>query len=81
MIDSTIVDEILLIALELLPGDVAGMVIMNHEWPILDNDATRPSFDSGLLAGQDHVTGLGPSIDIGAGVRRIVEDGQNTPVV
>ena len=81
MIECAIVKEPLLIPLELLPGDVAGMVVVEDERPILDDDATRPPFDPGLLAGQDDVAGLGPSIDIGARVSRIVEDGQDTPVV
>ena len=56
-------------------------MVVEDERPILDDDATRPPFDPGLLAGQDDVAGLGPSIDIAARVRRIVEDGQDAPVV
>ena len=81
MIACAIVKEPLLVPLELLPGDVAGMVVVEDERPLLGDDAARPSFDPGLLAGQDDVAGLGPSIDIGACVRRIVEDGQDSPVV
>ena len=81
MVDRAIVEEPPLIPLELLPGDVAGMVVVEDERPILGDDATRPPLDPGLLAGQDDVAGLGPSIDIGARVSRIVEDGQDTPVV
>src|SRR4051794_17080623 len=81
MIECAIVKEPLLIPPELLPGDVGGMVIVEDERPILDDDAPRPPFDPGLLAGQDDVAGLGPPIDIGTRVLRIVEDGQGTPEV
>src|SRR5258708_34483732 len=70
MSECAIINEALLVPLELLPGDVGGMVVMEDERPILDDDATRPPFDPGLLAGQDDVAGLGHSIDIGARVLR-----------
>src|SRR3954468_24045251 len=81
MIECAIIQESSLIPPELLPGDVGGMVVVDDERPILGDDAARPPLDPGLLAGQDDAPGLGPSIDIGARVRRIVEDGQDTPVI
>ena len=81
MVDRAILEEPALIPLELFPGEVAGVVVVEHERPILGDDATRPPFDPGLLAGQDDVAGPGPPIDIGARVSRIVEDGQDTPVI
>src|SRR6478609_3988712 len=81
MIECAIVKKPLLIPSVLPPRDVAGMVVVEDERPILDRDAARPSFDPRLLAGQDDVASLGPSIDIGSRVSRIVEDGQDTSVV
>src|SRR4051794_15686321 len=81
MVDRAIVEEPPLIPLELLPAEVAGVVVVEHERPILGDDATRPPLDPRLLAGQDDVAGPGPSIDIGARVSRVVEDGQDTPVI
>jgi hypothetical protein len=81
MVDGAILEEPALIPLELFPGDVAGVVVVEHERPILGDDATRPPLDPGLLAGQDDVARPGPPIDIGARVGRIVQDRQDTPVV
>jgi hypothetical protein len=75
MVAGAILEESPLISLELLPGEVAGVVIVEHERPILGDDATRPPLDPGLLAGQDDVASPGPSIDIGARVIRIPEKG------
>src|SRR3954468_14364647 len=81
MIECAIIQESSLIPPELLPGDVGGMVVVDDERPILSDDAARPPLDPGLLAGQDDVAGPGPPIDIRARVCRIVEDGQDPPVV
>src|SRR3954466_629603 len=81
MIECAIVEEASLVPLELLPGDVGGMVVVDDERPILGDDAARPPLDPGLPAGQHDVAGPGPPIDIRARVRRIVEDGQDPPVV
>src|SRR4051794_15562187 len=57
------------------------MVVVEDVRPVLDGDTSRPPFDAWLLTGQDDVASLGPSIDIGARVRGIVEDGQDPSVV
>src|SRR3954467_10826262 len=81
MIECAIVEEPSLIPLELLPGDVGGMVVVDDERPILGDDAARPPLDPGLLAGQDDVAGLGPSIDIRAGVCGFGGEGRAPSVV
>ena len=57
------------------------MVVVQDERPVLDGDAARPPLDPWLLTGQEDVAGLGPSVDVGARVRRIMQDGQDAPVV
>ena len=48
-----VVDKSLLVPLELLPGDVTGMVVVHDERPVLGADPARPAFDPRLLAGQE----------------------------
>src|SRR5947209_8505759 len=57
------------------------MVVMEDVRPVLGGDLPRPSFDTWLFAGQGDRAGLGPPIDVGARVLRIVEDGQDAPMV
>src|SRR4051812_7479086 len=54
----------------MMPGD--------QERPVLGPDRACSALDPRLLTGQAHKTRLGTSIDIGAGVLRVVQDSQDT---
>src|SRR5205814_651327 len=75
----TIVIEDLLIVPKLLPGDVAGMSILQDNRPVFTLHLTCPSFDTRLLAGKGVPTGFGSSIDIGTGVERVVQQREDAP--
>src|SRR5262249_48194983 len=72
-----VLDESELVPLELLPGDVTGMMVVEDTRPVLHGDLARPPFDPGLLMGQGDRARLGSSIDVGARVRRMMQDGQD----
>src|SRR4029077_11826383 len=74
-------EESVLVLLELLPGDGTGMMVVQNTRPVLRGDPTRPPFDPRLLMGQGDRARLGSSIDVGARVRRIMQEGQDAPVV
>jgi len=75
-LESAIVIELVLVAQELLPCNVAGVSILQNDGPIITLDLARAAFDAGSFTGQGLSTGLGSAIDIGASVGRGVEDGQ-----
>src|SRR4051812_35919746 len=70
VLQCTILDQSELIPLELSPGDVGGMVIVQDERPVLDGDPARSPLDPWLLMGQEDAARLGPPVGVGARVRR-----------
>ena len=75
-----VVVEALLVAEELLPGDVAGMGVVTHDRPVGRGHAAGPALDPRRLVGQRPRAGLGAAVDVGAGVAGVVQDVQDAAV-
>jgi hypothetical protein len=69
-----------LVLLELVPGEISGMMAGDEERPVLGPDPPGPALDPRLLAGQAQQAGLGAAIDVGARILGVVQDLQDTAV-
>src|SRR5712671_2902320 len=68
----------LLIPLKLLPADVAGMSIQQHNWPVLGFDLASTSLDAEFLPRQSCSTGFRSSINISACIKGIMQQGEDS---
>src|SRR5262249_10542165 len=75
-----VVIEPLLVAEELLPTDVARMGVVPHDGPVGRRHLARPALDPGRFARQGPRARPGAAVDVGAGVTRVVQDGQDAAV-
>src|SRR6266567_1777496 len=75
-----IVDQLLLMATKLFPGDVAWVPVQQDNGPVFLLHAACSSLDARLFTRQCVPTRLGSSVDVGSGVRRTVQDIQNSTV-
>src|SRR5438874_9784329 len=69
-----VVVELLLVEQKLFPGDVAGVSIVDHNRPVLSGDRSCSPFDQRRFAGQEAGAGLRPTVDVDAGIGRVVQD-------
>ncbi len=76
-VGGTIIIEPLLIAEELVPGDVGGVDVMQDDGPVFALDLVGTALEAGCFTRQDVSSGLGSAIDIGPRVGGIVEHGQD----
>src|SRR5260370_3874319 len=79
-IRGAVVSELLLVSSKLLPGDVAGMDIQQHNGPILLLHSACATLDARLFSWERLAAGLGTSVDVGTCVHRAVQDIQNPPI-
>src|SRR5215813_1143356 len=74
----TIIIKLLLMELKLFPTDIAGMGIEQHNRPLIGLDLPCPSFDSWGFSRQQLFARDGPTKNIGAGIKRVVQDRENS---
>src|SRR6266480_7466479 len=75
-----VVSELLLVSSKLLPGDVAGMDVQQHNGPILLLHPACVTLDARLFSWERLAAGLGTPVDVGACVHRAVQDIQHPPI-
>src|SRR6266700_2269601 len=78
--EGAIIVQPLLDAEELLPGDVAGMGVAQDDRPRLWRDLAGATLQARRLPGPHLGARSGATVDVGPGVGRVVEDGQDPAV-
>src|SRR6266516_772169 len=76
----SVVIELLLVDEKLLPGDIAGMGVVDDDRPVGAGARARPPFDAWRFTGKQPSTSLRPPIHVGAGVGRAVQHLQHAAV-
>ena len=79
-VDRAVVVEALLVAQELFPTEIARVRIVMDDRPVGEGHAPGPTLDARCLVGQRPRAGLGPSVDIDAGIAGVVQNVQDTAV-
>ena len=75
-----VIIELSLVAQELVPGNVARMLIQQHNRPLLLWETTCSPLDTGFFSRQDAASELRASVDVGACIQRTMQDIQDPPV-